>query len=156
MNSWKFFVGCMSLSGALIALPGQADAAAINYQKHDHSERFEKFWMTLEEKLALSKDQKEELKKHRKAVREERKKLKENSKKLHKQIQDALESDADRSTLDNLGAEWGKTQVMRMEMAHKYQKKFRAMLNEEQKEKLDEFKAKHREEWKKKYENDDD
>lgn len=156
MNSWKFVVGCMSLSGALIALPGQADAAAINYHKYDYSERFEKHWMTLEEKLALSKEQKEELKKHRQSVREERKKLKEDSKKLHKQIKEALESDADRSTLDNLGAEWGKIQVKRMEMAHKYQKKFRAILNDEQKEKLDEFKAKHREEWKKKYESYDD
>ncbi|WP_250464897.1 Spy/CpxP family protein refolding chaperone [Microbulbifer litoralis] len=156
MNSWKYLVGCLSLSGALVALPGQADAAAINYQKHDHSERFEKFWMTLEEKLALSKEQREELKKHREAVRGERKELKEDSKKLHKQIKEALESGADRSKLDSLGAEWGKIQVQRMEMAHKYQKKFKEMLSEEQKAKLEKFKAEHRDEWKKKYGNDDD
>ncbi len=156
MNSWKFLVGCMSLSGALIAFPGQADATAINYHKQDHSERFEKFWMTLEEKLALRKDQKEELKKHRESVREEKKKLKEDSKKLHKQIKEALESNADPSTLDNLGAEWGKIQVKRMEMAHKYQKKFKEVLDEEQKAKLEKFKAEHRQEWKKKYEDDED
>jgi len=156
MKSWKFLVGCMSLSGALIALPGQADAAAINYHKHDHSERFEKFWMTLEEKLALRKDQKEAMKKHREAVREERKKLKEESKNLHKQIKEALESNASQSMLDNLGAALGKVQVKKMETTHKYQKKFKEMLDEEQKAKLEKFKAEHRQEWMKKYEGDED
>ncbi|TLM79346.1 Spy/CpxP family protein refolding chaperone [Microbulbifer harenosus] len=156
MSSWKYLVACMGLSGVLVALPGQADAAIVNYQKHDHSERFDKFWMTLEEKLALRKEQKEELRKHREAVKEERKKLKEESKKLHKQIKDALESGADRSTLDSLGAQWGKVQVAKMEMAHKYQKKFKEILDEEQKARLEKFKAEHRDEWEKKYRGGDD
>ncbi|MCW8128548.1 Spy/CpxP family protein refolding chaperone [Microbulbifer halophilus] len=156
MKSWKFFIACMGLSGSLIALPGQADAAAVNYHKHDHSERFEKFWMTLEEKLELRKDQKEDLKKHRESVKKEKKQLKEDSKKLHKQIKKALKSGADQSTLGNLGAQWGQVQVKRMEMAHKYQKKFKEVLDEEQKAKLEEFKDKHRDEWKKKIGDSDD
>lgn len=157
MNSWKLLSACMFLSGALVALPGQTDAAVVNYHKHDHSERFDKFWMTLEEKLELRKEQKEELKKHREAVKDERKQLKEESRKLHKQIKAALESGADQSTLDNLGSQWGKVQMKRMAMAHKYQKEFKKILDDEQKAKLEKFKAEHRDEWKKKLgDNDDD
>ena len=156
MNSWKFLVACISLSGALVALPGQADAAAVNYYKQDHPGKLDKFWMKIEDKLELSKDQKEELKTYRESVRKDREKLKEESKNLHKKIQDALESGADQATLDNLGSEWGKVQVKRMALAHKYQKKVQEVLNEEQKAKLEKMKAEHREKWKRKMEERDD
>lgn len=159
MNSWKFLVACMGLSGALIAIPAQVDAAAVNYLRSEHSghtDRLEKFWMTMEEKLALRKDQKEQLKAYRDSTREERKKLKDESKKLRKQIKDALESGASDSTLENLGSEWGKVQVKRMSLAHKYQKKFKEVLDAEQKAKLEKFKAEHRDEWRKQHDNGDD
>ncbi|WP_346836418.1 Spy/CpxP family protein refolding chaperone [Microbulbifer sp. SAOS-129_SWC] len=156
MNSWKLVVACLGLAGILIALPGQAGATAVNYQRHEHSDRFDKFWMTLEAKLELTKDQKEKLKAYRESTSEERKQLKEQSKKLHKQIKDALESGADQSTLDNLGAEWGKVQVKRMALAHKYQNKFKEMLNDEQKAKLEKFKSELRGKWHMKHGDMDD
>ncbi|WP_288132203.1 Spy/CpxP family protein refolding chaperone [Microbulbifer sp.] len=155
MKFWKAAAGCVAIVGLIAVLPVQADARVVPYLASEHSDghkdRFEAFWEKVEEKLDLRKEQKRELKSYRDATKEERKTLKEESKKLKKQIKSALESGSDQSTLDKLGAQLGQLHIKRMELSHKYRKKFAEVLDDSQKAKLEKFKSDHSRKW-----NDDD
>ena len=152
MKFWKCSVSCVAMLGLLALLPLHADARVVSFLASEHSsdrkERFEAFWESIEDKLDLRKEQRDELKKYRDATKEERKRLKEESKRLKKEIKAALESSADQSTLDKLGAEWGRVNIKLMELSHKYRKKFEEALDDSQRAKLEKLKSDYGRKWK--------
>ena len=144
MKNWKVVTGTMALA-AVLAAPGMS----VAFSGGEHGPRHHKHQMfeRMAEKLELTEGQKAQLKANREAGRESRMAERKEMRELRDQLREAVDSEADQATLDQLSVELGRLKVAEMQRRKKMQEQFEAILTDEQKAKLEQMKSERKERW---------
>ncbi|WP_444914383.1 Spy/CpxP family protein refolding chaperone [Microbulbifer sp. TRSA007] len=133
MKHWKQAIGSLALVGVLVAPAAMAFGGGVSGQGRG----FEYMVRQLE----LTEGQQAQLKANRESTREARMAQREQMIELRQQINEAIESGADQTTLDQLGEELGKLKVQQMQNHDTMKEQFKAILTDEQKAKLEQLKS---------------
>lgn len=155
MNNWKALAGSLVLgstlvtSGMVMAFP-EGDQGPKSFKGHHKGEHHKgRMFERMAEKLELTEGQKAQLKADREANKEAHRAQRQELRQVHKQLREAIDSGADQSTLDNLGAKLGQLEVQKMQRMHEKRAQFQSILTDDQKAKLEamqaERKARHQE-----------
>ncbi|WP_444941092.1 Spy/CpxP family protein refolding chaperone [Microbulbifer sp. ZKSA004] len=137
MKHWKQAIGSLALAGVLVA----PAAMAFGGGESGQGRGFEYMVRQLE----LTEGQQAQLKANRESTREARMAQREQMIELRQQINEAIESGADQTTLDQLGEELGKLKVQQMQNHDTMKEQFKAILTDEQKAKLEQLKSERKE-----------